>query len=104
ATDGETVGFDGMALARQVRRHVLGDAAVVRHLHGFDVAVADDGDAYGAGFVWDRIVADAGIPALRVDGIRGGDLVAHTPDPGLMRGIADEIVGERVGRHVARLE
>src|SRR4030095_11688508 len=96
ATDAEAQDLGWMGVARGLACQLVGHAAVVRNLHGFDHAVAHHGDAHYAGPTCHRIVADAGIPALAVDRVGGCDLIADAPDAGLQRRVADEPIVEGI--------
>jgi hypothetical protein len=79
----------------------FGDARLAGDVQRLDIAVADHRNAAHARRPRANVIADAAVPALRVDRIGRLDLVAHPPHAGLVRRIPHHSVREVEARHVA---
>src|SRR5439155_20523113 len=102
AADAETIDLDSLTAVTEGGGEPFAKAVVIGALQRLDITVADDRDAGDARSPCHGIVTNPSIPALGIDPVGRGDLVAHPPDTALVRRVADDAVDKVVRRHVAR--
>ena len=90
--DAEAINLSGLAALSQRTSQHFGKTVGAGNLQRFDEAVADHGDAQRARALVPHVVADAAVPALPVDAVRRGNLVADAPDPLLMWRVTNDVV------------